>query len=240
MRQIYWNEYDNGSEAENEPYTISVDPDAESTFPGARAVAYVTSRVREPMERVKAWLGPATSPDKRRSLLKDGSYFTRQSNTIEIDVDGDNFVSSSDSLGGYRTHYATFPSTSDQVLSQYRERPLFRGAIGSFVAALLFLLVASILVFVGRRRLRIEIDAGVIAGIIASLFSATVGFGCILYRKERLGWLYRISVGVIYVVVCVLNGMLLLSVADKMGVVRGSMATMDDNGRMKSEATCSQ
>lgn len=151
VRQIYWNEYDNGSEVENEPYTISVDPDAESTFPGARAVAYVTSGVREPMERVKAWLGPAISPDKRRSLLKYGSYFTRQANAIEIDVDDDNFVSPSDSLGGYRTHYATFPSTSDQELSQYRERPLFSGVIGSFVAALLFLLVASILVFTGRR-----------------------------------------------------------------------------------------
>src|SRR5258708_1422255 len=60
VRQIYWNEYDNGSEAENEPYTIIVDPDAKSTCLGARGVAYVTSRVREPMERVKAWLGSAT------------------------------------------------------------------------------------------------------------------------------------------------------------------------------------
>lgn len=62
-----------------------------------------------------------------------------------------------------------------------------------------------------------------IAGIITSLSSATLGFGCILYRKERLGWLYRISVGVLFLVVCVLNGTSLLSVAGKMGVVRGSM-----------------
>ena len=32
MRQTYWNEYVDGSEAENEPYTLYVNPDAEATY----------------------------------------------------------------------------------------------------------------------------------------------------------------------------------------------------------------
>ncbi|PVH68061.1 hypothetical protein DL98DRAFT_442096 [Cadophora sp. DSE1049] len=215
VRQIYWNEYDNGSEAQNEPYTISVDPDAELIFPSARTVASVILTAREPMGKVKAWFSPAASPGKRRPLLKDGSYFPPQANATETGVDDGNRVFPNDSPGGYRTPYATFPITSDQELAQYRERPLFRGAIGSFVVALLFLLVASILVFTGRHRLRVEVDAGVFVGVIASLFSATLGFGCILYHRERLGWLYQICVGVTFAVMCVLNVMLLLSIAGK-------------------------
>ncbi|KAH7348284.1 hypothetical protein BKA65DRAFT_500311 [Rhexocercosporidium sp. MPI-PUGE-AT-0058] len=224
VRQIYWNEYDNRSEAQNEPYTISVDPNAESTFPSARTLASVILTARDVIGKVKARLSPATLLGKRRPLLKDGSCFPPQANATETDIDADNHVSPNGSPGGYRTHYATFPSTRGQELSQYRERLLFRSAIGSFIAALLFLLGVSIVVFTGRHRLRVEVDAGVFVGVIASLFSAMLGFGCILYRRERLGWFCQICVGVTFAVVCVLNVMLLLSIAGKTGVVRGSTA----------------
>lgn len=113
MRQIYWNEYSNGSEGENERYTISVDPDAKSTFPGAGAAAYSISTVRESIERVSAWRDPATTLEKGQSLLKDDGYFTRQANTTETYVDSDSRISPSNDPGSYRPHYATFPYAND-------------------------------------------------------------------------------------------------------------------------------
>jgi len=209
----YWNEYDDGSEAENEPYTIFVDPDAESTFPGARTVAYVISRAKLPMEKVKAWLSPEASPEERQHLIADANYFAESPNATETDVEDEAYASSSDFPVGYATHYASFPSISDQRLYQYRERLLFRSTIGSFIAASLLLVIAAILVATGKHRLRIEVDAGVIVGVVASLFFATLGFGTMLYRKERVGWVHRTCVGLAFVIVCVVNGMLLVLVA---------------------------
>ena len=57
------------------------------------------------MERVKAWLGPTTSLDKRRLLFNDGSSFTMQAKATETDVDGDYRVYPSHSPDGYGMHY---------------------------------------------------------------------------------------------------------------------------------------
>lgn len=220
-RQTYWNEYDDGSEAENEPYTIYINPDAESTFPGAKTITYVFSKAKGPVETVKRWLSPTNSPGERRPLLANGNgngsgYF---GDALPTDTDAeDGYASSSDFPTGYAAHYATFPSVSDQKLSRYREGLLFQATIGSFAAALALLMIAGILVATGRHRLRIEVDAGVIVGVVASLFFATLGFGTMLYRKEPLGWLHRICVGVTFVAICVLNGMLLVLVAGNTGL----------------------
>lgn len=214
--QTYWNEYDDGSEAGDEPYTITVDPNAESTFPGAKTVAYIFSRAKEPIEKVKYWLSPKASPGERRALLSD-SYFPvqRPGTGVDTDIDDDAYASSGDFPAGYETHYATFPSVSDQKLSKYREKLLFRGTLGSFVAAIVLLVIASILVFTGKHKLRIEVDAGVIVGVVASLFFATLGIGMMLYRKEPLSWVHRIGVSLVFITVCILNGALLVLVVSQ-------------------------
>ncbi|KAL3424615.1 spx domain-containing protein [Phlyctema vagabunda] len=210
--QGYWNEYDDGDEAqEDEPYTIMINPDAEATYPGARTIAYVVSRAKIPMEKVKGWLSPKSEAHERQSLLGN-SYFpeNRCGSATDTDGDDDAYASSSDFPIGYTAHYATFPSVSDQKLSQYRETLLFRGTIASFLAAILLLAVAGILVLTGKHKLRIEVDAGVLVGVVASLFFATLGIGMMLYRKQQLGWFHRVSVSLTFVTVCVLNGMLLV------------------------------
>ena len=73
MRQLYWNEYDNGSEADNEEYMIEINPDNESTFPGAATMAYVFSKAKLPMVKVKEWLSPSGSPEERRPLISNGN-----------------------------------------------------------------------------------------------------------------------------------------------------------------------
>jgi len=77
--------------------------------------------------------------------------------------------------------------------------------------------IASTLVATGKKKLRVEVDAAVLVGVLASLFFATLGIGTMLYRQERLSWLHRGLVGVAFLGVCVLNGILLVLVAGNTG-----------------------
>jgi hypothetical protein len=217
----YWNEYDNGSEAgdANEPYTIYIDPDADSNFPGAKSITYVISRLNEttklPFEKIRSWLSPHTTPQERRPLLSNrpsGYFSARPNSAVDTEIGSDDDISSNEFPPGYEAHYATFPSVSDQKLTQNRERLLFRGTLASFFAAFLLLFVAALLVVTGRHRLRVEVDAGLIIGVVASLFFATLGFTTMLCRWARLGVLHITCVTASFLTVCVLSGFLLVFV----------------------------
>ncbi|KAF8864973.1 SPX-domain-containing protein [Acephala macrosclerotiorum] len=217
--QSYWNEYDHGSDVEGneEAYTIYIDPNEES-FPGAKAFAFVFSEVKKPFEKVKDWFSPTPSSRERRPLLANGndSYFNEQRSTVDTDADDDGaYASSSDFPSGYAAHYATFPSVTDQRHSKAKERLLFRTMLGSFGASLLFLFIATILVATGKKKLRLEVDAGVIVGIVASLFLNMTAIGAVLGRQQKLGWLYWSLVSVAFVGICIFNGMLLVVVTAK-------------------------
>ncbi|KUJ15647.1 SPX-domain-containing protein [Mollisia scopiformis] len=212
--QGYWNEYDHGSEVEgNESYTIYINPDEES-FPGSKTFAYVFAEVKKPFGKVKEWLSPKSSPGERQPLITNGneSYFNEQRSTIDTDDDGA-YASSSDFPTGYAAHYATFPSVRDQKHSQAREMLLNQTMFGSFGASLLFLLIAAILVATGKKKLRVEVDAGVIVGIVASLCFNMAAIGAVLGRQQDLGWLRRSLIAVTFVSICIFNGMLLVIVA---------------------------
>jgi hypothetical protein len=213
-RQTYWNEFNDRSDVENEPYTIYVDPDADFQIFGAKNLAHLFSKARGPMEKVRPvreWLGPMGSPRERRPLLQDTGYFTRQT---ETDVDD---ASSSEFPSCYAAHYTTFPSIDDERFSRSRERLLFRLTVASFAAALV-LLIASLLVATGRHKLRIEVDAGATVGMVFSLFFAALGVGTMLYRSEKLSWLHRSCVAVTFVAVCILNGIMLVIVIGNTGL----------------------
>lgn len=133
---------------------------------------------------------------------------------MDTDADDDGaYASSSDFPSGYAAHYATFPSVTDQRHSRATERLLFRTMLSSFGASLLFLFIASILVATGKRKLRVEVDAGVIIGIVASLCFNMAAIGAVLGRQMKLGWLHRSIVTVAFVGICIFNGMLLVVVA---------------------------
>lgn len=208
-RQAYWNEYDNGSEADdNDTYALYIDPDAESTFPGAKAAVKIytalSSRAKVPMEKVRDWFSPNSSLKERRPLLTSNTFSPPGTDT-DIESIGE-FPS------GYETYYATFPSISDQKLSRSRDKLLFRGTIGCFVAAFILLGVAAILVTTGRRKLRIEVDVGVTVGVVASLFFATFGLTICLYRWARATWIERGLVSISFLATCLASGALLVLV----------------------------
>lgn len=213
--QGYWNEYDYGSDTEaNDSYIIYINPDAEA-FPGSKKIASVFAEVKKPFGKVKEWLGQKASPGERRPLFSNGneSYFNEQRSTIDTEDDEGTYASSSEFPVGYAAHYATFPSVQDQKVSQTKERILFWAMIGSFGASLLFLLIAVILVATGKKKLRAEVDIGVILGIIASLCFNMAAIAAVLSRQQNLSWLHRFLVTVAFVGICIFNGMLLVAVA---------------------------
>lgn len=215
--QTYWNEYDDGSEAEEmEPYEIYVT--ADSSYPGSNLVQFVVSQVRQPVEMVKEWWGPSKSPQERRPLIRNGSYYAEQRGVLDTSADEDAYASSSDFPSGYVAHYATFPSVNDQKSIRYREKMLFRTCIANYSAAFILLLISGVLVTTGRHRLRVEVDAGAITGVVASLFFGVMGFACMLGRSDTIGWLHWTCVVATLITICILNGMLLVLIAGNNGL----------------------
>ncbi|CZT45000.1 uncharacterized protein RSE6_05268 [Rhynchosporium secalis] len=218
IQQSYWNEYDDGSEGgEDEPYTIYVNPEEES-FPGSKTIEYMFAKVKAPLHSVKSWFSPNSSPSERRSLLNNQQqegYFSEHQSVIDTDVEDEAYASSNGEFpSGYMAHYATFPSINDQKFSRHRETLLFRGMAGAFVGSIMLIVITGILVSTGRHKLRAEVDAGAIAGCIASLFFAFVGVTLAMCRKQTVGWLHSSCVGVTFAALLALNMMLLFLVLD--------------------------
>ncbi|PQE26955.1 SPX domain-containing protein [Rutstroemia sp. NJR-2017a BVV2] len=198
--QRYWNEYDDGSEHEEEPYYIYYDPNAESTFPGAKAMKKAYEVTKAQMEKVKEWMTPPTSPE-RASLL--GSSHSRSSpNGTFTDNENEPYASSTDLPGGYITHYATFPSVSDQRVSLMHERICFILMISCYLLSAVFLTLSATFLATGRRKLRLEVDLGALLAAILGMFLAVVGLGGMLQRKDRLGWIHQGIVLMTFILLC--------------------------------------
>ncbi|KAJ3575368.1 hypothetical protein NPX13_g4055 [Xylaria arbuscula] len=219
----YWNEYDHGSEAgDNEDtYVIYIDPNANDDFPG---FTYMKNMFGNPVDSVRHWLqsqktrdassmAPVSSPSETQSLLgrrQDSTvsdYFTtRHSASDEPVTEDDNLSSHSSS------------SADDYKLGLYQDRMLTRAVIVAFIAAFVLLGISALLVMTGRRRLRLEVDAGAAVGSVASLFCACMGLGAMLYRHYPGSPLYCLAVWVTFITVCILNGILLVLIAGRSGI----------------------
>jgi hypothetical protein len=97
-------------------------------------------------------------------------------------------------------------------MAQTRERVLFQSTIATFVAAFLLLAISALLVLTGRHRLRVEVDAGAIVGIVGSLLFGTLGFTAMLCRRQPLGYIHIACVSTTFLAICVLSGFLLVIV----------------------------
>lgn len=209
-RVKYWNEYDNGSECgrSDDGYAIYVNPDEDLNFPG---FTYVQSLFQVPVDKVKKWFKVGKTPE-REPLLGSYSPTGYSSTAIASESDEEGYASSEGyPSAGYVAHYA-LPSLHQQEINRYRENVLFWGTIGCFLMSFLLLGVAGVLISTGRHRLRVEVDAGVLVGVVASLFSACIGLGMTLYRRDPLSLLHRLMVWSTFIAVCLLNGMLLILV----------------------------
>jgi hypothetical protein len=60
----------------------------------------------------------------------------------------------------------------------------------------------------GRKKQKGEVDAGVLLGVIASLFFALVGLTSVLTVSESIGVMRWAAVGIAFCVVCLADGVL--------------------------------
>lgn len=203
--QRYWNEFDDGSEGErDEPYTIFVDPNPSSTFPGVATVSKILENLsansKMSWSKVQTWLTPKpkgyANPNERSSLIDDNS--SPISPTIDDSSDSD--IESGATVK--RQDYSAMAYHRRRHSNRsVHESVLFRCSLGSFLAAVAFLLVAAIVGATGRREAAAEVNVGVVVCVAASLVSAVVGAGCTIARYDTISWIHRSLVGLALVIV---------------------------------------
>lgn len=207
----YWNEYDDGSEAgaAEDDYAIYVQPEDNAAFPG---LAYAHALFSEPYAKAKAWFMRRRSAERQPLLSADNTSSRAGYSATAVDSDEEGY-SSSDGVPyqGYALHYS-LPSIDDQKMVRYREKVLLRGTVGCFALSFVLLAIAGLLMSTGKRKLLVEVDAGVAVAVVASLFCACTSLGMTLYRRDKLTPTYRLMVGSAFVASSVLNGMLLVLV----------------------------
>ena len=215
QKQRYWNEFDDGSEgSENEAYTIYIDPNASYSFPGTAAVSKfftsLTSKIKASEDKVSSWLkNPAPSgPSEREPLIN--SFPSPSIDDSDVSDDDTSPMHSSRNID---RRYSTFPSRLQSAAARARETFLFRSCLASFTASIILLLVAAILETTGRRKAEFTVDAGVIIGIAASLVFAIVAVGCMIGRKDDVGWVHRAIVFLFFACVVLGSGMLLAALS---------------------------
>ncbi|KAK3068740.1 hypothetical protein LTS18_000545 [Coniosporium uncinatum] len=101
-------------------------------------------------------------------------------------------------------------SLAAQLEFQHRERECskFRGYVGCLAAALVILSLGGFLPLVGRKKLRHETNAGLVISIVFNLAFAFIAMACMLSRRDLLGWLHRIAIYIIFMGICVADGVL--------------------------------
>ena len=121
---------------------------------------------------------------------------------------------------GYAVHHAaeshsagyTLPSIAHQRVARSRERVLAYATAGCFAAAVVLMGIAGVLIATGRQRMRLEVDAAALVGIVSSLGAACGGLCMAGARHDSLGWGMRLAVWGVFCGVCVVNGVLLVLV----------------------------
>lgn len=204
------------------------------TAPFAKARSWVKVQKRE---RQSLLSGPSSdstygATDETMSP-RNGSYFTHppgrnpfacsrgnDSNTaVDTDCEDDDrdrddvgYASSEEFPAGYEAHYASLPSIEDQRMTIYKDRIVFMVSGGLFAISFLILGIATVLMFTGRHRLRVEVDAGVTVGSVVSLGCACTALALTMAQWGFLGVGGRVAVVLAFATVCVANGMLLVLV----------------------------
>ncbi|MCJ1435522.1 hypothetical protein MMC27_004896 [Xylographa pallens] len=215
--QRYWNEFDDGDEApENEAYTIFIDPNAQSTFPGVASISKLIKAVSnstiQTSEKVTAWLrlSSNSSSTEHQPLIND--YFNQRPRAEDTDLDSDN--SSAENVPQPR-RYSTFQANRHSIQSKAvanRESLLLRCCIAFFVASLILIAIAAMLTTTARRRYVRRADIGTLVGVVFSLIFAILGVGMMAARKQDVGLMQRSGVLLVFALICVANAILVMVV----------------------------
>jgi hypothetical protein len=176
----------------------------------------VRDMITLPFQTAVSWFRSRQPPTEHAPLLNSqtepglGSYLTITRGTTETDAE------STSSEGyptvGYETHYAALPSVNEQMVTRYREHVLSLGSLAAFALSFVLLGIDLVLITTGRHKARVEVDVGVMIGVVSSLCCSSLALGMTLYRRDRLSVSHRLAVWSVFITNCCLNGMLLVLV----------------------------
>lgn len=215
--QRYWNEFDDGDSDVNveDRYAIYVDPNEES-FPGAETFSRVFGGMYDSLRQGKACVvswWPLNNnhqvDDGQRTPLLFGGPGRKGSNDVSIDSSD----SEADKMPGrlsrpqkqhgmFRPAYA--PGRRISKRQKALERTLFHFYVGLIILAYLLLAMAATLLGTGRKKRRLEVDAGVVTGVVAAEACVGVSVVLICMRRQQLDpihWgLIAVNIAVVAVV----------------------------------------
>ncbi|KEF55929.1 uncharacterized protein A1O9_07509 [Exophiala aquamarina CBS 119918] len=215
--QRYWNEFDDGDSDVNpdDRYAIYVDPDA-PLFPGTETVsktfAAMYASLSKGTSRAASWfplgvkLWDNQSSPERAPLLGDQMFGNDDANG-----DGDSSGSDTDEFliprphkpksswrtashgSGSRSMYRPYQVLTPRQKALERTLCLFYGFL--IAVSGILLAMSAVLLGTGRRKAVVEVDAGVVAGVIAAEACAVGAIVLIMLRKQRLSILHWGIVG---------------------------------------------
>ncbi|KIX04675.1 uncharacterized protein Z518_05545 [Rhinocladiella mackenziei CBS 650.93] len=201
----YWNEFDDGDSDANpeEGYAIYVDPN-EPAFPGAETVSkafgVMYNSLCKGTSRVLSWLPLASAPTGQKSSSErtplladqqtgDGDPESSDSDTDELIVPQPHKHKKSRPNSYSSKTPGSLPHRPHQLLSPRQrslERTLFFFYSGLLVISYILLGMSAILLGTGRKKAFIEVDAGVLGGVITAEICAVTAMILILMRKQIL------------------------------------------------------
>lgn len=213
--QRYWNEFDDGDSDTHieERYAIYIDPN-EPAFPGAETVSKVFSGMYDSLSKggskLVSWLPLGSTDtadnDGERSPLLFGDPRRKGSGDAHFESSGSETDDMSTKTPKHhrRNTMTRPPWAPDRRLSrrqQTREATLQRSYIGLLAIAYLLLTMSAILLGSGRKKKQLEVDAGVVTGVVAAWASAGISVVLICMRRQKLGpihWgLFAVNVAII-------------------------------------------
>lgn len=160
-----------------------------------------------------------TSPPGRPPPSQGNDSSTAVETDAEEDADADadaeadaGYSSSEEFPTGYGAHYAALPSIQDQRMHIYKDRVMFLATSGLFAMAFLLLGIATVLIFTGRHKLRVEVDAAATLASVVSIGCACTAVSLTTTRWDSMSVANRATAGVTFLTIFVLNGMLLVLV----------------------------
>ena len=133
--------------------------------------------------RIIFWLQRADK--EREPLLRSVS-----SSPVDSDISDDE----TETIRPGKPGYSTFSGRSKKSSESVREKALSYACASSISASIGLLVIAGILVSTRRRKAEFEVDIGVVLAVIAALMFAVMGIGCMIARREKVGWAYRTAV----------------------------------------------
>ncbi|KIW05147.1 uncharacterized protein PV09_03698 [Verruconis gallopava] len=224
----YWNEYDYPSDDDDDAnaYYIYIDPNKEDKWLGQQTAELLFAKITSIFSRNKKSI-----TDEERALSQplteeeEDSESTTSPSDSELEWAGNKKSFLSKIRGRKRNDYGTMnihhnqvkrantqlkhlilPAVETESSASTSSRLLITAICLS--ASVILCVLEGILATTGRKKQKGEVDAGILLGVIASLFFALVGVTSVLTARDGIGIFKWACIAIVFSVVCVADGIL--------------------------------